>query len=75
MRRIKLARLLAGLSRKQAAPRAGMGVRTLAAWEDGEAAPSFSGVIKIAEIYGLPVDALAGEFVLGDLIGATRNHA
>lgn len=75
MRRIKLARLLAGLSRKQAASRSGMGVRTLSAWEDGEANPSWPGVIKLAEVYGVPTDSLAGDFLLGDLVEATRNHA
>ncbi|MBU6428507.1 MAG: helix-turn-helix domain-containing protein [Cyanobacteria bacterium REEB65] len=74
MHRIKLARLVAGLSRKQVATRSIIGVRTLAAWEDGEATSRFPGVVKLSEIYGVPADALAGDFTVADLVEAKANH-
>lgn len=75
MRRLKLARLLAGFSRGQAAGRARLGHRTLASWEDGEARPPFAGVLNLAQLYGVPAESLAGDYELRDLVEATRNHA
>lgn len=53
--RIRLARLYLGLERREFAELTGVGLRTLAAWENGEREPKLKSIRKIAKATGRPV--------------------
>ena len=51
---------------KKAAELLGLGLRTLQAYEEGERSPSFETAVKMADLYGCPIELLA-EAVREDL--------
>lgn len=57
---LKLVRLERRALRYEVAKKIGVADRTLARWEEGENSPPLNEAVKLAEIYGVTLEQLAG---------------
>jgi len=60
MNRIKLTRLVRERSQKEIALTVGVAQPTVSAWENGKKSPSLENLKKLAQIYDVSMDYLAG---------------
>ena len=58
--RLKLARDRAGMSQEEVSQRFGLPTRSLTRWENGRCEPGFEKVVRLAELYGVSADWIAG---------------
>ena len=56
----KAARVIAGLTQKEACDRIGVAQSTLSGWENGVCSPPLSVAVRMSAIYNVPLDQLAG---------------
>lgn len=57
-RKLKEARLAAGLTQEQAANAAQVSRQTMSSWENGRSVPDVVSVVRLAEVYGISLDTL-----------------
>lgn len=55
---MKAARVNAGLTQEQAAPKIGVSVSTIKNWESGKTSPTVVQIKKVGEVYGVPYDII-----------------
>lgn len=55
---LEAARVNAGLTQKQVCEAVGISLTTIWLWEKGERIPSVDKALKLAELYGLPLDCI-----------------
>ena len=53
---LKAARVNAGLTQEQAAKAIGKAKQTIVNWESGKTGIKYSDLIKLSELYGMPVE-------------------
>lgn len=55
---LKAARVNAGLTQQQAVDASGISRSTLHRWENGKGSPKFNDLIKLCNLYGVPVECI-----------------
>ena len=58
---IRSARIASGLTQSAVARELGVDQSSISDWERGEATPKVTNVIRLAALFGIPVDQLLGE--------------
>lgn len=56
---LKAARVNAGLTLNEVAKMSNVSVSALSSWENGETEPKFSQVLRLIEIYNIPIDNIS----------------
>lgn len=59
--KLQLLRKQSGYSQEQLADKIGIARQTISKWENGQAVPELSGLIRLSEIYGVTIDRIVKE--------------